>query len=81
MTCIRTGAYVYLYEHGAAIHGDLYDVGDVYILAVSDPRLCWEYAPTHANLKAHHYAECSSRAFAFLKEHCSDFSYDGWRIE
>lgn len=80
MTCIRTGANVYLYSHGASVHGDLFEVGDVYILTTSNPDHCWEYAPTRANVKAFHYEECGSRTFAFLKEHCSDFSYDGWRI-
>ncbi|MFG7180703.1 hypothetical protein ACGYQ5_14340 [Burkholderia pseudomallei] len=72
---------MYLYEHGATVHGDLFEIGSVYVLTVSDPKFCWDYAPTRANVKVHRYIECGSRAFAFEKEHCSDFSYDGWRIE
>ena len=80
MTCIKTGANVYLYTHGASIHGDLFEVGDVYILAVNNREFCWNHAPTRANVKAYAFEECGSHAYAFLKEQCSDFNYEGWRI-
>ena len=32
MTCIRTGCDVYLASHGGVLHGDMFKVGDVYIL-------------------------------------------------
>ncbi len=31
MTCVKTGADVYLSSHGAVLHGDMFKVGDVYI--------------------------------------------------
>lgn len=32
MTCIRTGCDVYLASHGGVLHGDMFKVGDTYIL-------------------------------------------------
>lgn len=80
MTCLKTGAKVYLYSHGACVQGDLFEVGDVYILSVADPKFCIEHSPTRAHLKATHYEQCGAHAYVFLKENCSDFDYDGWRI-
>lgn len=31
MTCLMTGADVYLKSHGGVLHGDMFGVGDVYI--------------------------------------------------
>lgn len=32
MTCIKTGCYVYLASHGGVLHGDMFRVGDTFIL-------------------------------------------------
>lgn len=32
MTCIKTGCDVYLESHGGVLHGDMFRIGDVFIL-------------------------------------------------
>ena len=32
MTCVKTGCDVYLASHGGVLHGDMFMVGNVYIL-------------------------------------------------
>ena len=42
--CVKTGANVWLHEYGAMVHGDLYEVGEVYVLGYKG---CdWQYGET-----------------------------------
>lgn len=77
--CIRTGADVLVVGDDLMVHGDLYDLGDYYILTLSKslPECMWA-APRY-NLAVHHYSVIGSRALAFSKlgDCSSAFSYEG----
>jgi len=82
MTCIKTGADVLLDSHGATVHGDLYEVGDTYILlcgaSVHD---CMEHDPSryHIRVKGDWHA-LGSRAIAFEASAAIDFNYEGTEL-
>lgn len=81
MTCIKTGADVYIGGHNAVVHGDLFEVGDTYILACGDDwDKCTDYAGLadyRINLKMYGWETCGYRVIAAPKHRCDEFSYDG----
>jgi len=85
MSCIKTGADVYLPEYGALVHGDLFQVGQVYILACgTNWRSCCLYAEypfetrdMKANMVAYDFQECGPNSIAMEYNTCSRFHYDG----
>lgn len=87
MPCIRTGATVYLSQYGnATVHGDLFCVGDTYILAcLQGTRACMSYhepgKTIRANIVAYDYEMCGSGAIAFTILQASEFDYEGVPIE
>lgn len=48
MSCVKTGANVLLSEYGAVVHGDLFKVGDCYIL---------QFRPGGLHDKHHHIGD------------------------
>lgn len=82
MTCIKTGADVWLSGHECTVHGDLFQVGETFILCMSDVwKLCTNYAPTRWNIRVSgEWEECGSRCIAFTAEQCSDFFYNGYPL-
>jgi len=78
--CIKTGADVWLPEYECLIHGDLFEVGDCYILACGDnwTKCCNfdERGPYNVEFRA--FVNCGSRTLVARKEDCNDFSYEGW---
>jgi len=81
MTCIKTGADVYLPEHGCTVHGDLFRVGDTYILHCgSQWAQCCDYKPERANLMMHEFSQCGSPVIAAATWECSQFSYEGFEL-
>lgn len=82
MTCIKTGADVYLDSHDATIHGDLYLVGRTYILTCgASLHDCMDHAPKRFNIRTTQQFECGSRVIAFDDNHAFQWSYDGKEIE
>ncbi len=82
MTCIKTGADVFLPTHGATIHGDLFEIGDVYILAHGDPglKVSLNFNPDRAHISTGDFKLCGSYAIAFEKAWAGPFNYDGFSL-
>lgn len=85
MTCIKTGADVWIEQHSCLVHGDLFEVGDCYILNCGAG---WEHctswhivlgAPGYlSHLTMYAFENCGERVLVAQKAHCNDFSYNGW---
>lgn len=83
MTCIKTGADVFLPERGCTVHGDLFLIGETFILVCSDAtETCYFYPPDGKHFIYHirmsNYKRCGSRTIAATANDCGDFSYEGW---
>lgn len=84
MTCIRTGADIYLVDRQCIVHGDLFEVGDVYILECNGHwRDCVieKHDESKASLRVGKYEHCGNRTIVMEKDHCGDFSYEGWPVK
>lgn len=78
-SCIKTGADVYLLDRYSIVHGDLYKVGDTYILRRTD---CEEdiQPGDRYHLRMDNYSNCGANCIAAVIEDCCDFSYEGWDL-
>lgn len=81
MTCIRTGANVVFAPHGATIHGDLFLVGNCYILKTTrswEECATWEQGNnTPIHLVMYDAEDCGMYVLACTKEQAGEFSYEG----
>lgn len=82
MTCIKTGADVFLPEHGCTVHGDLYEVADMYILCCGDHYdACCDYTNTKANITFGWYEICGSRVIVSPRTTADGFTYESEQKE
>lgn len=80
MPCIKTGADVYIAAHAAIIHGDLFRVGDTFILTCGGPVATCTMAPQEGaivHLSVHRYEMIGERSIAMLAADCEPFFYEG----
>lgn len=86
MTCIKTGADVFLREYGnKVVHGDLFEVGNTYILKCNGTvEQCSYYLEEGETHKVHivvgGFEECGQGVIAFTKLWASDFEYNGLTV-
>lgn len=80
MTCIKTGADVFITGHNCLVHGDLFEHGDCYILNCGDAwELCANYAEVYPfNLRFYQWEQIGSRVLVARKAKSSEFSIGGW---
>ena len=77
--CIKTGANVYLPEYGFTVHGDLFELGDVYVLHTGGRwRECLAHESPSFNLGMYRMVEMGHDVIACEKQFCTDFNYIGW---
>jgi len=79
MTCIRTGADIWLVSHGAVVHGDLFQIDDVFALN-SCGEDTWDYPhdgqPIFVNMLVDGDFETVGKVLIWKDEACSEFHYE-----
>lgn len=83
-TCIKTGADVWLLPHTELVHGDLFEMNEVYALhrcKGSTPVLGGVRYNVRFNLDDAGWNIIETGDFIIIpKQCCSDFSYEGWTV-